>query len=1142
MAETTKDQQIIESKDADPIVDRSMSGIMLISALVLTATLLWALYDEMYGLRPWKRVQKQYVTNYLKFLKRQTRPQREREKEIRESPEYQKVEQEMLAAEEAAKPRVKEIDAELAGIERQVLAITATMQDPRSLLAAYTYDLEQASESGKKKIRDKIEDVRKGPFELKLPSVDGAKVETKKVSYTDLENMFTDLKDRKAKLSAERVQLLAKATDLRKQRDAIMQEQLVGLTETQIAGLINKMENFSYEIKQINVPEANIVDRCMSCHLGMREPMTLTRASLRQAGIKKPSKAEVAAFISHPNRDLLAKHDPDRFGCSPCHGGNGRATNSVYKAHGKNKHWLWPLYDKENTEAGCQQCHAKDMVLAGATTLNLGKELYQTKGCVGCHRYEGFDRETDALFNTTQTIKSLYNDRKAKEIEIQKTAKLADTAASNEEAQRLNAQVDSLRIAISTIDSKIDQLKVQSKHLMQDQKKLGPNLKEARVKLRKEWIPVWLEDNFKFRPDTKMPRFRLTQEEIQALSAYIWQSALTDKLATQPTGDAVRGKQAFETRGCLACHSMGENGSRVGNNFAANLSRLGEKANYDYVVRWIHNPRVRTRPYCPKEKRDIGPEDYAKKGLPYIFDSTNSRCPNDGEELQVQNMTVMPSLRLSEQETRDIATYLISLKRADAQYPAASAVAFMDDPNLKEKGKAVMKNYGCASCHEVSGLEDEGRIGTELTEEGVKPIERLDFGLLEHDFKKEGKYNHKQFFVNKIDQPDIYDKGKEKAPKDRLKMPEPNVNEDEIKALTTFLLGSVGKNASIPMNMYYAPTDQRRDIQEGWYLIRKYNCMGCHNVMAGQKPGLELNVPLYQNPDWKEQIPPSLTSEGARVDPNWLMRFLSDPSMSDVKVNKFVSQRNGGGQAGVAEGPKGTQVTGTSNGGAQATPANNLSPALNPVGADRNGVRPYLVARMPTFNFSPNELRILVKFFEAISSQPQPYIAAEIEPLTENEKGLARALFTSTAAPCLKCHLTGDAAAEKTKNAPNFLLAPERLRPAWTGRWLIDPQLISPGTAMPSGLFKREGERWVFNGALPDTFKSYDRDHVELLVRYMFTLTPDEQRRIAGSGGGGSAPAAATSATSTGARPPRPALSMNRRRGGTLTRGVMISH
>ncbi|HUQ31584.1 MAG TPA: hypothetical protein VM095_05655, partial [Pyrinomonadaceae bacterium] len=79
-----------------------------------------------------------------------------------------------------------------------------------------------------------------------------------------------------------------------------------------------------------------------------------------------------------------------------------------------------------------------------------------------------------------------------------------------------------------------------------------------------------------------------------------------------------------------------------------------------------------------------------------------------------------------------------------------------------------------------------------------------------------------------------------------------------------------------------------------------------------------------------------------------------------------------------------------------------------------------------------------------------------------------------------------------------------------TYRWLLDPQQISPGTAMPSGLFRKDGERMVFNGQTPEAFNNYHRDHAELLVRYMFLLTPDEQRRLTSgspSATGGAAPA-----------------------------------
>ena len=76
-------------------------------------------------------------------------------------------------------------------------------------------------------------------------------------------------------------------------------------------------------------------------------------------------------------------------------------------------------------------------------------------------------------------------------------------------------------------------------------------------------------------------------------------------------------------------------------------------------------------------------------------------------------------------------------------------------------------------------------------------------------------------------------------------------------------------------------------------------------------------------------------------------------------------------------------------------------------GANRNGVRPYLQVHMPTFNFSPNELRVLVRFFMAVSSQNDPYIKEPMDPMTESEKSIARNIFVS-GTPCLKCHITGE--------------------------------------------------------------------------------------------------------------------------------------
>jgi hypothetical protein len=79
------------------------------------------------------------------------------------------------------------------------------------------------------------------------------------------------------------------------------------------------------------------------------------------------------------------------------------------------------------------------------------------------------------------------------------------------------------------------------------------------------------------------------------------------------------------------------------------------------------------------------------------------------------------------------------------------------------------------------------------------------------------------------------------------------------------------------------------------------------------------------------------------------------------------------------------------------------------------------------------------------------------------------------------------------------LLAKERLKPDWVERWITDPQSVSPGTAMPSGLFKQQDNRYVFAGPTPPTFNGYEGDHRKLLTDYIFQLTADEQRRVAAS-------------------------------------------
>ena len=169
-----------------------------------------------------------------------------------------------------------------------------------------------------------------------------------------------------------------------------------------------------------------------------------------------------------------------------------------------------------------------------------------------------------------------------------------------------------------------------------------------------------------------MPTFRLDDDEIRAIGAFIWQSGVKGELPAQKPGDPEKGKEAFETRGCMACHSMGEGRPEAGRH----VRRQPEPRRREGQLRLpgALGPQSAPAHRALLRVREEGPDRgrlRSAQGLPYVFDLEHTKCPNDGHELQVQQMTPMPSLRLTEDEARDIASYLMTRKHDNATYPDA---------------------------------------------------------------------------------------------------------------------------------------------------------------------------------------------------------------------------------------------------------------------------------------------------------------------------------------------------------------------------------------------------------------------------------------------------------------------------------------
>ncbi len=1032
-----------EPKVKDPIVDSSMSWSLSIASVLLLVSTVWAFWDEVVTMRPWKGYQKTFVDLYASYLDKVEPGLVDEESRIRSSDDYEALTAEMESAQSSTADEVTEIDRKLnKEVNPQIATLSKSLQKVRGRVNQMNWELEIANENQKDSRRNEMAEFKKGPFE----------VEGSSESYTfdQLLAEFTKLKEERASLIQARANATREADTFRNRRASLVSRRLTGLSVDQLNGLKRGLDEFNVEIKQIHVADVDLVDRCESCHLGARQPIDITAADMDGHGV----------YASHPRRELLDIHNPDELGCSPCHGGNGIATRSVEKAHGKYKHWLWPLFDAENTEAGCLQCHEGTMHVEGAPTLNRGLELFQNLGCWGCHRREHFNQDVLDIQAVVQAKGSLDRRMSTLDKKIGQYNEVAENRDStDEQVEEALSTIKKSTLEMSAFTTEMSELSKTQVSLIRQRKRPGPNLKEIKAKLNRDWIPIWLAAPHAFREGTKMPHFRLSVDQLKAVSASIWQAALPASAPAQETGDAGRGQELFESRGCLGCHSNGTGSNEIGGTFAANLSRIGEKINYNYMVRWIFNPRQRLAPYSPALGRDLTAADYDEKGLPFEFDEDNALCPQTGEPIVNQNMTVMPSLRLTIEEARDVASYLMTQKTPGSDnLPDTS---YMEDVSYRAMGDKLVRHFGCAGCHEIAGFELEGPIGTELTVEGSKPKDRLDFGLLTHDADREGWYDHKSFFQRKIGlhvddesdprntthRPDYFDLGKEKAnPLEKLRMPDFHLDEEQNLALTTFLLGSV--DSRYPERFYHNPKGMKKDIADGWSVIKKYNCVGCHQVTPGELPEIQDMVIYQQN---TEKAPPSLVGEGFRANPEWLAGFLANPALSDTNPHK-------------------------------------------------NGVRPYLDIRMPTFYLSDIEVAKLVRFFNAMATQPSPYIQPSVQPLSDQELTMARDAFL--AADCLKCHATSDDPASFTEDiiAPSFAFTRERLKPDWIKRWLLDPAQLMPGTQMPTGLFiyKPDEERWVTQDKPPASMANYKGDHVELFVRYMWQFT-EQESEILGS-------------------------------------------
>ena len=150
-------------------------------------------------------------------------------------------------------------------------------------------------------------------------------------------------------------------------------------------------------------------------------------------------------------------------------------------------------------------------------------------------------------------------------------------------------------------------------------------------------------------------------------------------------------------------------------------------------------------------------------------------------------------------------------------------------------------------------------------------------------------------------------------------------------------------------------------------------------------------------------------------------------------------------------------------------------------------IRRTTVLRMPRFNLSTRDARMLANYFAAVDGVPFPYqnvpqrtqeyVEARNRRYREHLDGKQHPDYLSQGwkfvvnpkTACRNCHSVGGYEVQATNDpnaidAPNLQSVPDRLRPDWTLLWISNPKWITPYTAMPINFDKTKNRNPAYFG------------------------------------------------------------------------------
>ena len=578
---------------------------------------------------------------------------------------------------------------------------------------------------------------------------------------------------------------------------------------------------FQGGIQQIWLPEVGVVDRCTTCHAGLRE------ASLGDV--------KAQPFRPHPP----IPHKPNEFGCVLCHAGQGAAT-TVQEAHSSTESWEAPILPAGYLEAGCGQCHLDR--LTGTPRLNEGRDALARYGCVRCHTIKTPDgitltgtddppslahiadktsrewiaawlKNPQAYAGSATMPNFQFKDEETRDISAFLIAQSTPYRSAAGQEPIPAAKPDDAA-AVQEGSSVYGEAFCSSCHAMQNAAgnlvggNLGPELTRAGSKVRTEWLAAWLRNPKEYDPDTKMPHYRLDGKQIGLLMGFLGAKTDSDFVGNLHFDAATKtgiehGKALVIERGCAACHEI--NGVKKPDNFAPELTLVGSRPLAKIV-------------FAPDVEHTLPDYIAAKIRNPRSF----------GSALKMPQYTLAPS------PVTALTTALLAQTERAQRLPASLRIPARKPSDYRPAGTAgqLMNDMSCFSCHSINGRG--GDMAPELTWEGSS-VQRA-------------------WLVSFLQNPNTL------RPALIRRMPKFNVTAAEANTLADYI-----------MTVYQTPAFDRdgdtaaaarEQVERGRGLFySKYACQSCHIVDPAKDKGY---------------VGPTLTQVGMRLNAAWIFHWLKN--------------------------------------------------------------------------------------------------------------------------------------------------------------------------------------------------------------------------------------------------------------------------